>query len=291
MRTPVTLLSFFIGLILLFGVAISLGEVVGGGASNIPGGGSGSGEQGPGHDDGSAHKQDEKPGGLSVADQGYVLWPAATRFPSGETSEFTFTIFTVDRAPVTDFALDHDKRMHMVLVRRDMTEYQHLHPTMDPDGTWTVRLRLDEPGSYRAFATFRPGKAAEPVTLGVDLESPGLVEPQAVSQPSELTEVDEYTVMLDGTVIAGGVSRLYMTVLRDNESVTDLQPYLGANGHMVMLREGDLGYLHVHPVPGNDAGPTISFEARVPTPGYYRVFLDFQHLGEVRTAEFTVLAS
>lgn len=289
MRTPITLLAFFVGLLVLFGLAISLGEIVGGGASNIPGDGGGPGEQKPGGDDG--HEQDEGPGGLAIADQGYVLLPAATRFTAGEASEFRFTIFTVDRAPVTDFALDHGRRMHMVLVRRDMTEYQHLRPTMDPDGTWTVRLRIDEPGSYRAFATFRPGTAAEPVTLGVDLESPGLVEPQAVPQPSELDDVDEYTVMLDGTVLAGGTSRLYMTVLRDSESVTDLERYLGAYGHMVMLREGDLGYLHVHPVAGRDAGPTISFEARVPTPGYYRIFLDFQHRGEVRTAEFTVLAS
>jgi hypothetical protein len=58
-----------------------------------------------------------------------------------------------------------------------------------------------------------------------------------------------------------------------------------------MLREGDLAFLQVDPVPGTGSGPTITFEASVPTPGYYRVFLDFQHQGAVRTAEFTVLAS
>lgn len=289
MRTPVTWMAFLVGLILLFGVAISLGEVVGGGVPGI-GGGAGPEQQEP-DNDGQARQNETRPGGLAIADQGYVLWPAATRFPTDETSEFRFTIFTAERTPVTEYARDQDQRMHLVLVRRDLTEYQHLSATLQPDGTWSARLRLDEPGSYRAFATFRPEKEPKPITLGVDLESPGMVEPQAVPQPSELDEVDGYTVMLDGTVIAGGVSRLYMTVLQGNESVTNLEPYRGAHGQMVMLREGDLGYLQVRPVAGSDAGPTISFEASVPTPGYYRVFLDFQHGGELRTAEFTVLAS
>lgn len=286
MRTPVTWLAFFVGLIVLFGIAISLGEVVGGG-TGIPGG-DGSQQEGG---DGRPPKPDVEPSGLAIADNGYVLWPAANRFTVGETSDFRFTIFTVDRAPVTDFGLVDGQRMQMVLVRRDMTEYQYLTPTMKPDGTWAVPVRLDEPGSYRAFATFRPGNLAEPVTLGVDLESPGEVEPAAVPQPREIVDVDEYTVMLNGNVIAGGVSRLYATVLEGEESVTDLDPYLGARGHLVMLREGDLGYLRVRPVPSSKTGPTMSFEASVPTPGYYRIFLDFQHRGELRTAEFTVLAS
>jgi hypothetical protein len=75
--------------------------------------------------------------------------------------------------------------------------------------------------------------------------------------------------------------------------VTDLQPYLAAYGHLVALRQGDLAYLHVHPegVPGDGktpAGPEIAFVAEVPSAGGYRLFLDLQHDGVVRTAEFTV---
>ena len=61
------------------------------------------------------------------------------------------------------------------------------------------------------------------------------------------------------------------------------------------LRAGDLAYLHVHPAgaPGdgvNPAGPGITFYATAPTAGDYRLYLDFQHDGVVRTAEFTVHA-
>lgn len=291
MRTPVTLLAFFVGLLVLFGVAVSLGEMVGGGAP-VSSGGSGSGENDAGAGDATEQNPD-RPGGLAVADQGYVLFPELTRFQPGIIDDFRFSIFTIDRTPVTDFAVNQERRMHLILVRRDLTNYQHLHPTMKPDGTWSVSLRIPEPGSYRAFATFQPDAVPEPITLGVDLEVPGLVKSGPVAHPVELARVDDYSVMLEGTVLAGGVSRLYFNVQRDTEQVTDLEPYLGAIGHLVLLREGDLAYLHVHPVTGTGpgAGPTITFDARVPTPGYYRAFLDFQHRGEVRTAEFTILAS
>lgn len=288
MRTPATLVAFIIGLVVLFGLTISLGESFGRlFGLGVPADGSGRGSGGDGH----RNEDGKGPGGLAVADQGYVLLPATTRFPADELAEFRFNIFTVDRARVTDFAVDQDQRMNLVVVRRDLTQYQQLRPTMKPDGTWLASVRFDEPGSYRAFATFRPGTAPEPVTLGVDLDVPGLVQSAAVPQPSPLSQVDDYTVMLDGDVIAGGVSRLYLSVLRGDEPVTDLQSYLGPTGHLVMLREGDMGYLHINPIPSARSGPTIAFDAGVPTPGFYRVFLDFQHIGEVRTAEFTVLAS
>ena len=79
---------------------------------------------------------------------------------------------------------------------------------------------------------------------------------------------------------------------RDGRPVTDLQPYLEAYGHLVALRDGDLAYLHVHPLgsPGDGTtapGPAITFAAAVPSEGAYRLFLDFRHGDEVRTAEFT----
>lgn len=288
MRTPVTLLAFIVGLIVLFAVAISIGEslgpIMGDRTPATPGG------EGAPPAPGSLPQQ-EMPTGMSVSDRGYVMWPSITRFSAGDTDDFSFTIFTLKRAPVTKFADDHGQRMHVIVVRRDLTDYQDLDATMASDGTWTVPLRLAEPGSYRAFAIFRPEGVADPITLGVDLEAPGLVDPRAIPQPSELARTDEYTVMLEGDVIAGGVSRLYANVLRKDDPITDLEPYLGGPGYLVMLREGDLALLHVRPVPDGGAKGTISFEAAIPTAGYYRVFLDFKHEGEVHTAQFTVMAS
>jgi hypothetical protein len=279
MRTPVTLLALLAGMVALFGVAINLGESIVGGAAPAP-------HRQSGPRNGGDHEPGTGPGGLAVDGQGYVLRPRTTRFTAGETRDFRFTVFTVDGQPVTDFARNHDRRMSLVIVRRDISGYQHLHPVMTPDGTWTVPLRLDRPGNYRAFAEFLPAAATAPVTLGVDLDVPGLVEPGPIPKISATTKIDDYTVIGRGDLVAGSVSQLWMHVIRDDVPVTDLDDA----GRLVILREGDLAYLQVHPVAGPRRDTTLGFDVEAPTAGYYRMFLEFQHHGRVRTAEFTVLA-
>jgi hypothetical protein len=282
MRTPVPVLAVLAGLVALFGFGINFGESVVGRAVPVP------------HDHGGRGIGDEDhsvgPGGLSVASQGYVLRPRTTRFTAGEYENFRFTVFSKNGSPVTDFAQRGDRRMNLVVVRRDLTGYQHLYPVMDRDGTWTVPLQLDEPGNYRAFAEFFPATATTPVTLGVDLDAPGLVEPGPISKVSTVAEIDGYSVIWTGDLVSGSVSRVWMHVMRDNVPITDLDPVLGGDGRLVILREGDLAYLHVHPVKGPRQNTAIDFDADVPTAGYYRMFLEFQHHGQLRTVVFTALA-
>ncbi|MFR9802733.1 hypothetical protein ACL02T_10570 [Pseudonocardia sp. RS010] len=235
--------------------------------------------------------QPDQPAGLASSRGGYTLTPTAATLTAGTTGELAFRITGPDGAPVTAFDEEHTKRLHLIVVRRDTAGYQHLHPTMDPDGTWRARVDVPAGGVYRAFADFTP-TSGPATTLGMDLSAAGTYDP--VEPPTSRTaRVDGYEVRLDGDLAAGQASRLTLTVTRDGRPVTDLQPYLGAYGHLVALRATDLAYLHVHPEgsPGDGrtpAGPQIRFVAEVPSTGTYRLFLDFQHAGTVRTAEFTV---
>ena len=231
---------------------------------------------------------DDLPGGLASSKDGYTFTPADT---TPEPGRFSFTITGPDGKPVTGYDVEHEKRLHLIVVRRDTAGFQHVHPEMAADGTWSVPLTLPAAGSYRAFADFTPtgGKA---MTLGVDLALAGAYQP-ATYAPSRTAQVSGYTVQLAGDLTAGKTSPLTLTVSRGAAPVTDLQPYLGAYGHLVALREGDLAYLHVHPdgAPGDGktpAGPQVKFAAEVPSAGTYRLFLDFRHGGVVRTAEFTL---
>jgi len=232
----------------------------------------------------------KEPAGLASSRGGYTLTPTTTTFTPGSTAPFAFKIVKSDGAAVTtvtSFDVEHDKRMHLIVVRRDTADFQHIHPEMAPDGTWTVPLTLAQPGSYRAFADFA-ATGGEKLTLGVDLAAPGDFRP-ATYQPSLVANVDDYQVTLGGQLVPGQSSRVTLTIRRNGQDVTDLQPYLGAFGHLVALRGGDLAYLHVHPDDSNTKpGPAITFFAEVPSAGTYRLFLDFQHEGKVRTAEFTV---
>jgi hypothetical protein len=252
------------------------------------------GAEGAGHGDahsGTVAETLDEPAGLASSRGGYTFTPTSTTLPAGTPTTFSFRITGPDGHAVTRFDVAHEKRMHLIVVRRDTAGFQHIHPTMSKDGTWSVPITPGAPGSYRAFADFTP-TGGEGTTLGVDLAAPGDFQPASYA-PSRVSTVDGYEVRLDGDLVPGQMSEVTLTVSKDGTPVTDLQPYLGAYGHLVALRGGDLAYLHVHPdgEPGDGKtkpGPTVTFYAEVPTAGTYRLFLDFQHGGTVRTAEFTV---
>jgi hypothetical protein len=124
--------------------------------------------------------------------------------------------------------------------------------------------------------------------LGTDLLVPGDFVPEPLGPDELVAHVDGYDVTLTGDLTAGDETVLTASVARDGRPVADLQPYLGAYGHLVALRDGDLGYLHVHPDEETGPGPEIAFHTEFPSAGRYRLFLDFRHGDAVHTAAFTV---
>ncbi|MFC0533343.1 hypothetical protein [Phytohabitans kaempferiae] len=294
MKTPTRMAGYALGLAAVFAAALGTGRVVGGPEPVPPPAahdGGGHAESGDGHDSAAP----EVPGGLLVAQDGYRLVPVSGGLPVGRAEPFRFRVVGPDGQAVTDYTPTHDKDLHLIAVRRDLSGFQHVHPTMAADGTWSIPLAAAAPGQHRIFADFQPAARDEGLTLGVDVPASGDYRPTPLPAPAREATVDGYTVRLTGDLVPGTASKLTLSISRDGAPVTDLQPYLAAYGHLVALREGDLAYLHVHPEgePGDGktaAGPDITFYAEVPSAGAYRLFLDFQHAGKVRTAEFTAVA-
>lgn len=230
-------------------------------------------------------------GGLAISAAGLTLVPASTTFVAGRAAPLRFRIVDARARPVTTFAVVHDKPLHLVVVRRDLSGYQHLHPTMAADGTWTAGLGLPAAGSWRAYADFTAvvdGRQT-PATLGVDLNVAGAYAPQGLPAATRTDTPDGFTVTYQGAPRVGATQPLLVRVSRDG-SAAALQPYLGAYGHLVVLREGDLGYVHVHPEPQLAEG-AVKFWLAAPGPGRYRMFFDFQVAGRVHTAAFTTTVS
>lgn len=224
--------------------------------------------------------------GLAAADAstGLRLVADSDTLAAGARTPYRFRIVGRDGVR-TEFDVEHTRRMHVIVVRRDFAGFQHVHPEMDAaTGTWTTPLTIHEPGTYRVFADFVAD--GEKQTLATDLFVAGDFRPRPLPRPSTAADAaDGYTVELVGDAVVGEESTLDFVVRRGERVVDDLSPYLGARGHLVALRAGDLGYLHVHA----DA-EDLSFAADFPTAGDYRLFLQFRHRGEVRTAAFTVRA-
>jgi len=251
-------------------------------------GGEGHGEPAGGHGqaaDAHGEAADAAPGGLAVSEGGYTLEPDRTTFAAGEPARFSFHISDARARAVRDFELEHERELHLIVVSRDTATYRHLHPRKSPDGTWSVELSLPEPGAYRAYADFTVG--GERHTLAADLVVPGELTPQPFPVPATADEDAGYDVELRADhPEAGSEGELTFAVTRDGEPVEALQDYLGAKGHLVALREGDLAYLHVHPT---DAGANeVPFAATFPSAGRYRLFFQFKTDGRVRTVDYTL---
>ncbi|GAA0953294.1 hypothetical protein [Nonomuraea longicatena] len=308
MNTATRLSTYALGLVVVFGGTWGAGNLIGPPADAAPStqaqpaakpatqahaGHGQAQETQPSPAAGDDKQSSDTPGGLQVSQNGYTFNPLTT-LKAGEAGDFRFTITGPTGKPVTDFQVNHDKKLHLIVVSRDLSTFQHVHPEMSADGTWSTKLTLPGAGAYRAFADFSP-TGGPALTLGADLQAAGDYQPKPLKAAAKTAEVDGYTVSLDGDLVPGKSTKLTLSVSKDGKPVTDLEPYLEAYGHLVVLRAGDLAYLHVHPdgAPGDGKtkpGPEITFYAEAPSGGDYRLFLDFQHGGTVRTADFTAKA-
>lgn len=277
MNTTGKLAAFATLVAVVFGGAAAVGAAVG----PIDVGSSGSGHGG--HDNGAVSAADP-PRGLAIADAGYRLVLDSSSVAGAEPSSLGFVIVDDSGSPVTAFDELHTRPLHLVVLSRNMVDYLHVHPMMDGLGHWTVELPSLDPGSYRVFADFQPAGAPN-LTLGADIAVRG--DPPAVTMPapSDTATAEGYTVTMAGRPTTGD-SELSFTVEVDG-NVVQIDPYLGAAGHLVAIRNGDLAYLHVHPHEGGTTS-AVTFTAEFPSAGTYRLFFDYSHDGTVRTASFTV---
>jgi len=268
--TLAKLAGFAAALVVVFGVAVAAGGAVGPDRSGAT--------KKPSHGDEAMAGMDEHGAadpirGLATSEDGLTLALDQTSLARGRRAPLSFSVVG-KRGPVRDFDVTHEKRMHLIVVRRDGRGFQHLHPSLGADGRWRTNITLPDAGAYRVYADFSRGGEAH--TLAADLTVDGAAEYAPFPSPTTVDRTDGYTVELKPQ---GGA--LNFVITRDGRPVA-VEPYLGAGGHLVALREGDLAFLHVHP-----EGDGPSFEAHLDPSSRYHLYLQFKHGGRVHTAEFT----
>ena len=281
MKTLTKLGAFALALVLVFGSAYVVGRVVGPPpAATAPA---------------AAPVAEVEPAasGLEITGESMQIKVLTDSVQAGVPVTFAFQILQYDGTPLVKYKAQHDKLLHLIVARRDLTNFQHVHPNLGPDGVWRVPLTFPEAGEYKVIADFFPLWGIHNSVVGGDVSVAGDYQPRALPAPSNTATVDGYTATMKGSLSAGKMSNLTISIAKDGKPVTDLEPYLAAVGHLVVLRDGDMAYLHVHPqgTPGDGKtkpGPDITFMATAPTYGIYRMFLDFQHAGVVHTAVFTI---
>jgi len=259
------LAAFVAGLAVVFGLAFVIGRAVGPEVESEA-----HGEDGHGTTPDARHEE-----------SAYSLRMGRRDVPAGQGRAVTFRILDAGGRAVTAYDTRHERDLHLIVVAEsNLRDFQHVHPTLARNGDWSVRLDL-APGAYRVYADTRPTGADALVLQSRLLATGGSPVPEPLPGPTTTTRIGRYAVTLgaeDG--------RMTLSVSLDGKPVTALQPYLGAYGHLVVIREDDLAYLHAHPEDG-PAGPAVAFDVEFDGAGRHALYLDFKHGGVVRTAIFT----
>ena len=228
---------------------------------------------------------------------------------AGQPTKFRFTI----RHPLTDavaheFLPVHDKLFHLFVISRDMEEFAHIHPQSHADGSFTIEHTLPKAGHYVLFSDFLPAgggsqiSATPIVTAGVEAD---IVAARAKLTPdaswSKSADGVKVELLNDRATVLGGEEVDFLFKFTDaaiDTPTTDLERYLGAFGHLLILSEDMTEYVHAHPReeiqpdPSKPltGGPEVLFDALLPKPGKYRAWLQFQRNGKLTTVPFTFAA-
>ncbi|MBG8554364.1 heavy metal-binding domain-containing protein [Hymenobacter guriensis] len=184
----------------------------------------------------------------------------------------------------------HEQKVHLMILSHDLSEYYHLHPELKPSGRYELPFTFKTGGTYLLYQDYQPEGGGHQLGRQT-LQVSGPTRPAVKYMKDQLRwEANSYAADLafDKTVRAGQPLTVSVTVSRNGRPITDLDQYLGALGHMVILSEDGADYLHVHPEDQADKGPRIGFNTTFDKPGRYRIFLQFQHAGVVQTSDFTV---
>ena len=262
------------------------------------------GEEATGHDTGG-HTGDDHGGGADMSANFNVRM-----FPEGPYAvgiPITLRISFHEKAAgmqIKNFEITHEKQLHLIMVSSDLEEFYHEHPQYQPDGTFVLKnFTFPRQLQYTLFFDLKPVGTQgillkKELVVGKGLATPPFLKPSQF--PVTIGKIRMDLKSTPSTLKSGEDTEL---VFRLNDvsigaPLNDIEPYLTAPAHLVVLSEASLDYLHMHPlgdIPEDPAklaamrfGPNISFAATFPKAGSYKGWLQLKQAGVVTTIPFIV---
>jgi hypothetical protein len=195
---------------------------------------------------------------------------------------------------VGTFSPLHERLLHLFIVGRDLAYFSHVHPAL-ADGGFEASVDLD-PGAYVLIADFAPSGGA-PQLVQRAIVTPGykgsLFAPPHIRADHSPKSVDGVNVGLDAATRLLKPSVLTFSVrdVATGVPVNDLEPFLGAPGHLLIVNPDLTLAMHVHPETREDAqgvGAQVVFAPTFGSAGVYKMWVQFQRAGRIITAPFAV---
>ncbi|MEH2082928.1 MAG: hypothetical protein V7K89_23995 [Nostoc sp.] len=236
-----------------------------------------------------------------TGDSKKALTQAKLKVPSKMTSNKSIPIMIdiqdSDGKAITNFDTFQEKLMHLILVSDDLQFFNHLHPTYKENGQFEVAARFPQAGSYTFFSDYKPAGQTEQVSV-LKTQVPGnsIAAPEINLNRSKMFNVTKVNLAVSEPTVKAGKEVALMFKLQDasnNQPLTDLWPYLGERGHLVILRQSTPlkaeDYIHAHALKDTPAGQ-VHFITSFPQPGKYKLWGQFNRKGNIVTADFWINA-
>lgn len=207
---------------------------------------------------------------------------------AGKPVQFTFNIS--ENGKIAPLDVVHEKKFHLLVVNEALTWFDHIHPRELQGGTYAVTETFPAGGKYLLFADYKVSGSAGEIHRQ-EIEVAGPQTSGSVSTPEKwISKVEGYTVTL-----ANGhdfktrrPQHFGFSIEKNGKNISsqELQPYLGAVAHVILIGKADKDFLHVHPS-STDQFP-IHGETRFEKAGTYQMWVQFQLDGKVLTVDFTL---
>jgi hypothetical protein len=237
---------------------------------------------------GSEHKHSETGHGAHEAKSGLTLRIVPLQLVSGESTKLKLMVHDSQNKMLKDFEPTHEKLVHLIIIDKGMSQFAHLHPEVAVDGSMTVAHAFPQGGEYYVYADIKP-KGQSPETVRETITVKG--EP---GSPASLQNTVPGVVNGEGwsakvTVSAAkpGESAVSFVFKNGDKVLSDLEPYLGAMGHLVVVNTKDGEYAHSHPDEKQTPG-TVRFMVHFAKPGVYKGWGQFKRSNKVFDVPFVV---
>lgn len=233
------------------------------------------------HQEGAAHSES----------QTKAVWKIQNAEAKKDTN-LDFQIQDTSGKAIESLDINHEKKMHLIVVSKDLSYFTHIHPEDKGKGEFQIDNQFPYGGEYKAFADFKPtngdgqvltqlisvaGETSQPTPLQPDSNEPKVVDGKEITLSFDDLKANKEVIMTFAIKDA-----------KTKEPITDLQPYLGAIGHVVTLDQNADTYLHVHPMDEQAKGPDARFMTTFPKSGIYKTWGQYQHNGKVFIVPFVI---
>jgi len=229
---------------------------------------------------------------------------------AGEEVNLNFSLTDNDtKKQIKDLEIVHEKILHLIIVSKNLAYFDHIHPEVNSDGSLSVKTKFDKGGDYVLFADLTPIGEKKNQVFDLPIKVEGAPVENIPLTPRNTFETEGYTAVMTTEPPALTINKsteIIVNIKKNGKDVTNLENYLAALGHMVVISEDASIYLHVHPMEAGDkghsehgnmkmdsvkvtkSGPNVVFHTNFTKPGIYKVFAQFNPGGKLITTNFVV---